>query len=84
MKNLLLRNWIEFWLVWIGKWEMKSLLVFSDHVPLFLDTGSKTTHGGCFRFELSWFLREDLYSKVQRIWNLPTDERSSLDSWDCK
>jgi hypothetical protein len=41
----------------------------SDHTPLLLDTGTPAYTGNTkqFKFELSWFHREDFYDRVVNI-----------------
>jgi hypothetical protein len=62
------------------KWEFKFPFVsikealdrgISKHTPMLLDTGAPAFSGKSkqFKFELSWFNREDLYSKIVETWN---------------
>lgn len=52
----------------------------SDHNPILLDTGNPDKRGDIFRFELSWFLREDLDSIVQEVWN-DSYSGSTIERW---
>ncbi|WVZ75253.1 hypothetical protein U9M48_023327 [Paspalum notatum var. saurae] len=58
----------------------------SDHTPLLLDTNSPAYHGKPkqFKFELSWFSREDFYDKVAEIWNKPIRGNNSVQRWNHK
>lgn len=52
----------------------------SDHNPLLIDTGVlKITHKS-FKFELSWFLREDLKEIVESVWKI-NYYGSSIERW---
>ena len=76
------------------EWEVKYPLVsvqtldrgVSDHTPLCIDTGSPVFPGGSkpFRFELSWFAREDFFEKVVDMWNKPVKGNNSVQRWNRK
>lgn len=55
----------------------------SDHNPMLMETGQNMAPQSIFRFEQSWFLREDLTSVVEEIWN--SDYRGdSMERWQKK
>lgn len=58
--------------------------VFSDHVPLLVDTGQKPENHSIFKFELSWMLREDIHEVVKKIWENDKGGGVSLDRWQRK
>jgi endonuclease/exonuclease/phosphatase family metal-dependent hydrolase len=74
------------------EWEIKYLLVLvhdldrgvSDHTPLLLDTGNATFTGNNrqFKMELSWFTREDFYTRVVEMWNKSVRGRNSVQRWN--
>jgi hypothetical protein len=76
------------------EWEFKYPLVsvraldrgVSNHTPLLLDTGEAafSGNGRQFRLELSWFTREDFYSRVAEIWRKPVRGRNSVQWWNKK
>jgi hypothetical protein len=54
----------------------------SDHAPLLLDLGIKKENvERPFKFELCWFLREDLEEVVTKVWNSSFRGRSCSDKW---
>jgi hypothetical protein len=76
------------------EWEFKYPLVsvcaldrgVSNHTPLLLDTSEAafSGNGRQFRLELSWFTREDFYSRVAEIWRKPVRGRNSVQRWNKK
>jgi hypothetical protein len=76
------------------EWEVKYPLVsiqaldrgVSDHMPLYIDTGSPVFLGGSkpFRFELSWFAHEDFFEKVVDMWNKLVKGNNSVQHWNRK
>jgi hypothetical protein len=75
---------------WKVKYPIVSVQVLdrgvSDHTPLYIDTGSPVFPGGSkpFRFELSWFAREDFFEKVVDMWNKPVKGNNSVQRWNRK
>ena len=72
------------------EWELEYPLVsvrtlvrgVSDHAALLLDVGNiPVTVNKPFKFELSWFLREDLEYVVKKVWNATYKGRNCLDRW---
>lgn len=52
----------------------------SDHNPMLMETGQFLQPHKLFRFEQSWFLREDLVSIVSEVWN-SSYNGSNLERW---
>lgn len=55
----------------------------SDHNPLLFSTGEASLSHYTFKFELSWFLREDLNKVVEDVWNKQY-HGSSLEKWQLR
>lgn len=55
--------------------------VISDHNPLLLDTVDMKINTPIFRFELGWFLREDLEEIVKSISDIPLTG-TSIERWN--
>ena len=76
------------------EWEFKFPLVsvqaldggMSDHTPLLFDSGTTAFSGISkqFRFELSWFSREDFHDKVVQIWSKPARGNNLVQCWNHK
>lgn len=52
----------------------------SDHNPLIVTTGEAVANQPIFKFEISWFLREDLNEVVKEVWN-EQYSGSSIERW---
>lgn len=53
--------------------------VFSDHNPLLVVLKNNCSKNTPFKFEISWFMREDLDKIVSEVWSSYNDNGSSLD-----
>jgi hypothetical protein len=73
-------------------WEFKYPKVqaltthISDHTPLLLDTRDScpATQKHMLKFELSGFIREDLYGIVEKIWQEENKGHTPLERWQNK
>lgn len=73
-------------------WEEKFPLVhvealtreLSDHTPLLISSGDIPRKPFIFKFENSWFQRQDLDEVVRRVWNKHYPGRSLLDIWQAR
>jgi hypothetical protein len=70
------------------EWELQFPLVtirtlvrgVSDHAALFVSNGIVApVITKPFKFELSWFMRDDLFSVVKKVWKAPHRGRNALD-----
>jgi hypothetical protein len=56
--------------------------VISDHSPILIDFGLQQVKvDRLFRFELCWFLRDDLREVIEKVWSKNYIGRSFLDRW---
>ena len=77
---------VLFSLAWEQLYPLVSLKVLakemSDHAPLIVNLGldiQKIVRP--FKFELCWFLREDLVNVVSKVWNDFYSGKSRIDKW---